>query len=319
MKIRRFLITAALFAGVLASAFAADRYALVDISTAYVRSRPSHSGELVTQQLMGFPVKILAVEGEWYRIETIDGYKGYIIGNTLHPVSAEEYNEWKNSERVIVNTNKELAIVDDDGKQISDIVPGAILEYEGVCHGDSLTARVILPDGREGTLPADVLMSLTEWRRQPLSVDRVIAYGMDNLGAPYLWGGMSPKGMDCSGLTWTSYWLNGRLLQRDASKQALMGEKITDWRKLKAGDLAFFGNPSTRRITHVALLRDGQGNIVHSSGGRVRLNSLDPQSPDHINATFLWGISSDNFQPVKNDPGCTVLFDSESLFLPGMK
>ncbi|MDE6199041.1 MAG: SH3 domain-containing protein [Muribaculaceae bacterium] len=78
MKIRRFLIIVALFAGVLSSAFAADRYALVDISTAYVRSRPSHSGELVTQQFMGFPVKILAVEGEWYRVETIDGYKGYI-------------------------------------------------------------------------------------------------------------------------------------------------------------------------------------------------------------------------------------------------
>lgn len=65
MKIRRFLITAALFAVALSSVVATDRYALVDISTAYVRSRPSHSGELVTQQLMGFPVKILAVEGEW--------------------------------------------------------------------------------------------------------------------------------------------------------------------------------------------------------------------------------------------------------------
>ncbi len=155
MKIRRFLITAALFAVALSSVVATDRYALVDISTAYVRSRPSHSGELVTQQLMGFPVKILAVEGEWYRVETIDGYKGYIIGNTLHPVSTEEYNEWKNSERVIVNTNKEQAIAAADGKQISDIVPGAILEYEGVCPGDSLTAHVILPDGREGTDVSD--------------------------------------------------------------------------------------------------------------------------------------------------------------------
>ena len=154
-----------------------------------------------------------------------------------------------------------------------------------------------------------MLTDITDWSGQPLSVDDAIAYGMDNLGAPYLWGGMSPKGMDCSGLTWTAYWLNGRLLQRDASKQALMGDKITDWKQLKAGDLAFFGNPKTGRITHVALLRDDKGNFVHSSAGRVRLNSLDPAAPDCISAKFMWGISSDNFRAIKNDPKSSRLFN----------
>lgn len=309
MKLRRLVFTMIALLGALSAAIAADRYALVDISTAYVRSRPSHSGELVTQQLMGFPVKILGSEGEWYKVETIDGYEGYIISNTLVALSEEAYNQWKSLPRVVVTAHKELSVTDARGAQVSDVVPGAILSYGGVCPADTSMAVVVLPDGRKGLLDAGALTDITDWSRQQLSVDDVIAYGMDNIGAPYLWGGMSPKGMDCSGLTWTAYWLNGRLLRRDASKQALMGDRITDWKQLKAGDLAFFGNPKTGRITHVALLRDSNGNFVHSSAGRVRLNSLDPSSPDRISAKFLWGISSDNFHAIKNDSKSSWLFN----------
>lgn len=309
MKLRHLVFTMIALFGALSAAVAADRYALVNISTAYVRSRPSHSGELVTQQLMGFPVKILDSEGEWNKIETIDGYEGYIIDNTLVTLTPEDYSQWKSLLRVVVTAHKELSVTDANGAQVSDVVPGAILGYDGICPSDSSMAVVVLPDGRKGLLDAGALTDITDWSRQPLSVDDAIAYGMDNLGAPYLWGGMSPKGMDCSGLTWTAYWLNGRLLQRDASKQALMGDKITDWKQLKAGDLAFFGNPKTGRITHVALLRDDKGNFVHSSAGRVRLNSLDPDAPDCISAKFMWGISSDNFRAIKNDPKSSRLFN----------
>lgn len=309
MKLRHLVFTVIAFLGALSAAVAADRYALVNISTAYVRSRPSHSGELVTQQLMGFPVKILDSEGEWNKIETIDGYEGYIIDNTLVTLTPEDYSQWKSLLRVVVTAHKELSVTDANGAQVSDVVPGAILGYDGICPSDSSMAVVVLPDGRKGLLDAGALTDITDWSRQPLSVDDAIAYGMDNLGAPYLWGGMSPKGMDCSGLTWTAYWLNGRLLQRDASKQAHMGDKITDWKQLRAGDLAFFGNPKTGRITHVALLRDSKGNFVHSSAGRVRLNSLDPSAPDCISAKFLWGISSYGFRPFSEDCKSLWLFN----------
>ncbi|OKY84208.1 MAG: hypothetical protein BHV69_09255 [Bacteroidales bacterium 52_46] len=309
MKFRHIVFTVIALLGALSAAVAADRYALVNISTAYVRSRPSHSGELVTQQLMGFPVKILDSEGEWNKVETIDGYEGYIIDNTLVTLTPEDYSQWKSLLRVVVTAHKELSVTDANGAQVSDVVPGAILGYDGICPSDSSMAVVVLPDGRKGLLDAGALTDITDWSRQPLSVDDAIAYGMDNLGAPYLWGGMSPKGMDCSGLTWTAYWLNGRLLQRDASKQALMGDKITDWKQLRAGDLAFFGNPNTGRITHVALLRDSKGNFVHSSAGRVRLNSLDPSAPDCISAKFLWGISPDGFRPLNEDCKSLWLFN----------
>ena len=309
MKLRHLVFTLFALFGAMSAAIAADRYALVNISTAYVRSRPSHSGELVTQQLMGFPIKILDSEGEWNKVETIDGYKGYIINNTLVTLTDEAYSQWKSLPRVVVSVHKELSVSDSRGIQVSDVVPGAILGYGGICPSDSLMAVVVLPDGRRGLLDAVSFTDISEWCDQPLAVDRVIAYGMDNLGAPYMWGGMSPKGMDCSGMTWAAYWLNGRLLQRDASKQALMGSKISDWRQLKAGDLAFFGNPATGRITHVALPRDDCGNIVHSSQGRVRLNSIDPSAPDCIKAKFLWGISSGSFITIKNDPRFLWLFN----------
>lgn len=308
MNIRHYLLSAIASLAVFSNATAAEPYAFVDISTAYVRSRPSHAGELVTQQLMGFPVKILASEGEWARVETIDGYKGYIIENTLTPATAEQYHAWRKSNRAIVVSHNELVITDSIGVQISDIVPGAILQLGTQSHADSTKVNVIFPDNREGFISSDAVMPLTEWSSQPLSILNVISYSVDNLGAPYLWGGMSPKGMDCSGMTWVAYWLNGRLLQRDASKQALMGDKITDWRQLKAGDLAFFGNPAIRRITHVALLIDDSGTIIHSSQGRVRYNSLNPKADNAIKANFLWGISSASFLPISNTPKAAWLF-----------
>ena len=100
------------------------------------------------------------------------------------------------------------------------------------------------------------------------------------MGSGYLWGGTSTKVTDCSGLVKVCYLANGIIVQRDASQQALTGQKIAHWHDARLGDLLFFGNSKTGRVTHVGIyLRDGR--YIHCSG-QVKVNSLDPASPDYL-------------------------------------
>ncbi len=106
------------------------------------------------------------------------------------------------------------------------------------------------------------------------------------MGSGYLWGGTSTKITDCSGLAKVSYFSNGIILQRDASQQALTGQKIspTNWKEAQLGDLLFFGSKSGK-VTHVGIyLKDGQ--YIHCSG-RVKINSVDPDAKDYLTTPFL--------------------------------
>lgn len=271
----------------LANLTAVASEALVNISVACLREEPRHGSELVSQQLMGFPVTILENNGSWSKVKTIDGYLGYIINNSLQMKSDKEMKEWRKSERAIYTGLTEGKIYGDTQMTsiVSDIVPGVILETK-CSEGDTALLSVVLPDGRTGYVPAKHMMPLSEWDSQSFDTERIIAYGQANIGSPYLWGGLSPKGMDCSGMTWTAFFLNGRILPRDASKQGLLpGDHITDPSQLKRGDLMFFGNKKTGRINHVAIWL-GDGKYIESSG-RVRITRASETSMQN----FLYGLS----------------------------
>ncbi len=106
-------------------------------------------------------------------------------------------------------------------------------------------------------------------------------------GQPYLWGGTSTKSLDCSGLVKVCYLANAIILRRDASQQAQTGHRIeaADTASCRPGDLLFFGNPTTGKVTHVAIY-DHDGSYVHSSG-RVKCNSLDKHAANYLPTPLL--------------------------------
>ena len=107
------------------------------------------------------------------------------------------------------------------------------------------------------------------------------------MGLPYLWGGTSMKGVDCSGFTKTVYLMNGLVLPRDASQQVHIGEEVdtkAGWHHLQPGDLLFFGSPAKEgqpeRVVHVGMWIGGNNEFIHSAG-MVHISSLNPQAPNY--------------------------------------
>ena len=113
-------------------------------------------------------------------------------------------------------------------------------------------------------------------------MEEIIATAFRLKGSPYLWGGMTPKGVDCSGLVRWSCLMNGILLPRNASQMVFCGDEVA-LDSLQRGDLVFFGTPATsekpQRVTHVGIYI-GNNHIIHSSH-LVRVNSLIPGESDY--------------------------------------
>ena len=160
--------------------------------------------------------------------------------------------------------------------------------------------EVILPDGMSAYVPSQDLQPADQWfAEHKASTENIITLAKQMLGIPYLWGGMSVKGFDCSGLVRYVHLLHGVNLPRNASQQCLLGEQIKidpkasmydRIRDLRPGDLVFFGKAATtfsrERVTHVGIYI-GNGQIIHSSH-EVRINSLLPDRPDsYANAERL--------------------------------
>jgi len=248
-------------------------WGLVSLSVIPIRKGPAYREEMVSQALMGTPVKILEAHNGWYHIQTPDKYIGWAKGSGFKIMTANELEKWKQDDRFVFSkiSGSIFSKPDKNSQHVSDIVLGGIVQSIGE---NEEYLHVKLPDGRVGFLKSSCCISFNKWALTNPESKNIIAMAKLLVGRPYLWGGMSTKSIDCSGLIRTAYFSQGVILARDASQQAIYGEilDISNYVNLKPADLLFFGRDKNH-ITHVAMCI-GDNRYIHSSG-RVKINSLD--------------------------------------------
>lgn len=254
------------------------QWALVKLAVASMRCEPRHAAEMATQTTMGTPLRVLEEVGEWYRVQGPDDYISYVPTSSVITMPLEDLRAWNNGFRCIVIVNNDRMVTEPGGDEaVSDLVLGDIVKAGTFKDG---WAQVSTPDGRQGWVKRGSIEYFDKWAQQEIDLDKIEKTARGMMGCGYLWGGTSTKVSDCSGMTKVAYFSNGIILQRDASQQALTGLKIDDWHNAQQGDLLFFGNSETKRVTHVGLyLRDGK--YIHCSG-QVKINDLNPEAPDYL-------------------------------------
>ena len=280
------------------------RMAVVEFSTSYLRLKPDYESPLETQELMGTVVEIVGEQSYWREVVTPQPYRAWCTDQGLVEMNAEELKAYEQAPKVMFkdlygHIYKEPSM---DSPTICDLVGGDLLRLAGICTYDEKMLKkalkgkwtnVMLPSGKTGFVPSKLLklhngfqsISMGEGSAESISnetTEAIIAQAEKLLGVPYLWGGMSAKGVDCSGLVRISHIMNGILLPRNASQQVKCGDRV-ELDNLQRGDLVFFGTPATdqkpMKITHVGIYLGGN-KIIHSSH-RVRINSLIPGEEDY--------------------------------------
>jgi len=251
------------------------QYAIVTVCVANMREKPRHAAEMATQCLLGTPLRVREKRSGWCAVTTPEGYDCWVTADSIVNMTKSEFNQWIEAPKIIYQKNYGTVRVEsaDDSAAVSDITAGCVAVQEDV---SGRYVKLRFPDGRSGWIFRDDCSDFETWKRETKpTADGVLEKALELMGVAYLWGGTSPKMLDCSGLTKHCFFMNGVIIPRNASQQAQIGLRIDidgGLDRLQKGDLLFFG--SSNRITHVGIYIE-EGRFVHEAG-RVRLNNLIP-------------------------------------------
>lgn len=263
MMIARILLSVVML---VAATVAAAQYAVVTVPVANLREEPRHGAEMLSQGILGTPLIVVSHTGEWLQVEMPDGYRGYMIANSVRQMNTREFDAWRTSRRVKVlpENVKLLSSVEADADVVSTLQTGDVLAVDSI---GAECFKVSLPDGRSGYVASDVIEEFARFDsaadEASAVADKIIDNGRAVIGQEYLWGGTSIKAADCSGLTRILFFAEGIYLPRDAYQQAEIGKAVT-YSELRKGDLIFFTN-AKGRVNHVGIY-EGDGVMLHCSG-----------------------------------------------------
>ena len=225
------------------------QYGVCNLSLVPLRFEPSDKSEMISQILYGEHFTILEKQKKWSKIKiAFDDYEGWIDNKQFIEISKGDFDALEKSKPKFSSDLVEF--VQDADNQLCPIVLGS-----------SLHALKLLKHSHDGNVI-----------NKEMPKNNLVKTAFLYLNAPYLWGGKSPFGIDCSGFTQMVYKINGYKIFRDASQQATQGEVLSFIEESEPGDLAFFDNDEGD-IIHVGIILE-DNYIIHAHG-EVRVDRLD--------------------------------------------
>jgi len=231
-------------------------FGICNLNSIPLRIEADDTSEMISQILFGEHFTVLETKKQWLYVKlAFDGYRGWIDNKQVEEISNEYFNELQKSNSFFLNELVSYISTNDD-----KLIP--------------LTIGVSLPNYNENNFSINNTNYKIdgEVKKIVLSKKTVVETAFMYLNSPYLWGGKTPFGIDCSGFTQMVYKMNGYKLFRDASQQAKQGEVLSFIEESEPGDLAFFDNDEGN-IIHVGIILSNNY-IIHASG-KVRLDRLD--------------------------------------------
>jgi cell wall-associated NlpC family hydrolase len=235
------------------------QYGICLLSVVPCRKEPNNTSEMVTQLLFGEYYSVAEITENWIKILTAyDNYECWINIKQHRKISESVFNQLQ-KESPIYSAEFIHVLKNNQNQSNFPISIGSRLPF--------LKDKKISLDNLEYSFEGK-----TSKGSEKNSAEQIISTATLFLNAPYLWGGKSPLGIDCSGFTQTVYKLNGYKLPRDANQQVELGDPLNFVEEAEAGDLAFFDNEEGK-IVHVGILLDNE-RIIHASGS-VRIDRFD--------------------------------------------